>query len=100
MFTVRSKNQVLIRLPEERWLHITEEHAELAGHLFDVLETVDSPETIYEGCRGEFLAVKSIAEGKFLVVIYRELSPTDGFIITAFITKRKGQLERRRKIWP
>jgi len=28
MEIVKSKNNVSIRLPEERWLHITEEHSE------------------------------------------------------------------------
>ncbi len=29
----------------------------------------------------------------------RELSKEDGFVITAFLTRRRRQLERRRKIW-
>jgi len=29
-------------------------------------------------------------------VAYREISPTDGFVITAFITTRLRQIERRR----
>jgi hypothetical protein len=38
--TAKSINGVTIRLPDERWVHITEEHAEMAGYLYDVLETV------------------------------------------------------------
>jgi hypothetical protein len=53
--TVISKNSVSIRLPEERWFHITEEHSEMAGYYFDVLDTVEEPEAIYEGKTGEFL---------------------------------------------
>jgi hypothetical protein len=34
---VISKNNVLIRLPDERWFHITEEHSEMAGYYFEVL---------------------------------------------------------------
>jgi len=95
-----SKNGVPIRLSLERWFHITEEHSEMAGLYFDILETVENPEAIYEGKTGELLAVKELENGKYIVVVYRELSSEDGFIITAFLTRRKRQLERRRKIWP
>jgi hypothetical protein len=37
---------------------------------------------------------------KYLVVVYREVSKTDGFVITAFLTKRKRQFERRHRLWP
>jgi len=99
MDIVRSKNGVPIRLTEERWFHITEEHSELAGYYFEVLETVEEPEAIYEGKAGECIAVKEAERGKYIVVIYRELSKENGFVITAFLTRRRKQLERRRKIW-
>ena len=53
MNVVKSKNGVPIRLTEERWIHITEEHSEMAGYYFEVLETVEEPEAIYEGKMGE-----------------------------------------------
>jgi len=96
---IKSKNNVPIRLTEERWFHITEEHSEMAGYYFEVLETVEEPEAIYEGKTGELLAVREVENGKNIVVVYRELSKEDGFVITAFLTKRKKQFERRRKIW-
>ncbi|MBE0517562.1 MAG: hypothetical protein IBX41_09325 [Methanophagales archaeon] len=99
MDAARSKNDVLIRLTEERWFHITEEHSELAGYYFDVLETVEEPEAIYEGKTGECIAVREIEKGKYIMVIYKELSKEDGFVITAFLTRRRRQLERRREIW-
>ena len=99
MDVVKSKNGVPIRLTEERWIHITEEHSEMAGYYFEVLETVKEPEAIYEGKMGECIAVREIEKGKYIVVVYRELSKEDGFVITAFLTRRKKQLERRRKIW-
>jgi len=49
MDVVKSKNDVPIRLTEERWFHITEEHSEMAGYYFEVLEAVEEPEAIYEG---------------------------------------------------
>jgi len=36
--------------------------------------------------------------GKWLVAAYRELGD-DGFVITAFLTRRKAALERRRQLW-
>jgi hypothetical protein len=99
MNVVKSKNNVSIRLPEERWFHITEEHSEMAGYYFEVLETVEEPEALYEGTAGERIAVREIEKGKYTAVVYRELSEEDGFVITAFLTRRRRQLERRRKIW-
>jgi hypothetical protein len=49
MEVVLSKNGVPIRLTDERWLHITEEHSEMAGYYFEALEIVKAPEAIYEG---------------------------------------------------
>lgn len=37
---VLSKNGILIRLTNERWAHIAEEHCELEGMRLEVLETV------------------------------------------------------------
>ena len=99
MDIVKSKNNVSIRLTEERWFHITEEHSEMAGYYFEVLETVEEPEVIFEGKEGERIAVREVEKGKYVVVVYRELSKEDVFVITAFLTRRKKQLERRRKIW-
>ena len=100
MDIVRSKNNVPIRLSEERWFHITEEHSEMAGYYYEVLESLEGPDAIYEGGADEFLAVKELEKGKYIVVVYKEVSKDYGFIITAFLTRRKRQLERRRRIWP
>ena len=56
----RSKNDVPIRLTEERWLHITEEHSEMAGYYFDVLETVEASDAIYKGKAGECIVVREL----------------------------------------
>jgi len=96
---VLSQNSIPVRLNDERWAHITEEHCELAGLREEVLETINSPEKIYAGKHGELLAVREISEGKHLVVVYRE-SDNDGFIITAFLTRKLSSLERRKQIWP
>ena len=94
-----SRNNVPIRLPDERWLHIIESHSEMAGFYADVLETVEDPDAIYKGRSDELLASREMQTNKYLVVVYKEVSKEDGFVITAFISKRKSQLERRSKIW-
>jgi hypothetical protein len=97
--TVISKNGVPIRLTDERWIHIAEEHAELAGYRLEVLVTIRDPERIVAGNAGELLATRTQQDGKLLVVVYRELV-SDGFVITAFLTRRPASLNRRRQIWP
>ena len=96
---VTSKNGAAIRLTDERWSHITEEHAELAGFKRDVLETVSDPERILAGGAGELLALKQQTDGKTLVAVYRE-AVNDGFLITAFLTRREASLNRRKQLWP
>ncbi len=94
---VVSKNGVPIRLTDERWTHIAEEHGELADLRSAVLETVSQPERILLGGDGEHLAVRELETGKHLV--YQEHGD-DGFIITVFVTRRLGSLSKRRQLWP
>ena len=96
---VISKNGITIRLTDERWAHITEEHCELAGLRSDVLETVLQPERILTGADGELIAVREIGQGKHLIVVYREHTD-DGFVITAFMTSKARSLAKRRQLWP
>ncbi|MCX6048796.1 MAG: hypothetical protein NT075_27155 [Chloroflexi bacterium] len=97
--TVISKHDITIRLTDERWAHIIEEHAELAELQATVLAAVETPTHIFAGNAGELMATQEIELGKWLVVVYREID-RDGFIITAFLTRRRRQLERRKQIWP
>jgi hypothetical protein len=98
MTSVISRNGLPIRLTDERWAHIVTEHGELVGMEVQVLDTVANPHRILAGGAGELLAVCEVEVGKWLVVVYREL-PDDGFIITAFLTKRTRSLDRRRILW-
>jgi len=98
--TVRSRAGVPIRLTDERWAHIVEEHAELAGLREEVLETIAECDRVLAGSEGELLAVRMVREDKALVVVFRESTPADGFIITAFLTKRLDRLSGRRQVWP
>lgn len=78
---------------------ITEEHCELAGLRSKVLETISRPERIFLGGEGELMAVRELEQEKHLVVVYREQTD-DGFIITAFVTRRERSLSKRRQVWP
>ena len=65
----------------------------------EVLEAISSPVRIVEGGEGELLAVRDLELGKYIVVVYREVA-SDGFVITAFLTRRIGGLRRRKQLWP
>jgi hypothetical protein len=90
---------IIIRFEEERWTHIVTEHPEVEPYQSAILSTIENPERIFQGGIDEKLAVKSIEEGKWLVVVYRELEQ-DGYVITAFLTRRWRSLNRRRVLWP
>ncbi|MBN1866702.1 hypothetical protein JW916_05375 [Candidatus Sumerlaeota bacterium] len=92
MDIARSVNGVPIRLTYERWYHIIENHDELVSRFHDVLETVENPEIVVRGNGGAFKAARNIGKRQWLVAVYREVSKTDGFVITAYIldTKPKG----------
>lgn len=96
---VISVNQVPIRLTDERWGHIMGEHGELAGMEIEVLETITNPDRVLAGNAGELLAIREVDMGKWLVVVYRETT-ADGFVITAFLTRRYRSLDRRNQLWP
>jgi hypothetical protein len=95
--TVYSINKVPIRLTYKRLYHITENHDDLASYFYDVLETIEKPEFVLRGNSGSFKATKNVGNKKWMVVIYKELSRRDGFVITAYFleTKPKGEV-----LWP
>lgn len=96
-----SVNNIPVRLPSERWEHIVENHNDMAGYYYDVLEAVTTPTWIVEGDgKDEFWAVKLISDRKAFLVIYKESKAnSDGFVITAFITTKIKKLLKRRIIW-
>jgi hypothetical protein len=95
-----SINNVPIRLTDERWTHIVENHDDLAGYYFNVLETVTDPDWVFEGGKDEFWAAKLISGKKALLVIYKEIAKQkDGFILTAFFTTKIKKLMGRKTLW-
>ena len=101
MDQVSSVNDVPIRLPEERWNHIREQHGELASYRADILETVASPDRVVAGSRGERLALREVEPNKQLIVVYRAFEEEeDGFVITAYLTRRLTTIDQRKQLWP
>lgn len=96
-----SINNHEIRLTNERWFHITEGHSEIAGYFFEILETLENPDFVYEGNNQELLAVKLISENKFLIVVYKELNNDnkDGFVITSFLSSKINYLKNKKLLW-
>lgn len=91
----------------ERWLHVIHHHRELEHFQSQVLLTVSDPERLYispTGVKPNYAAVKAFNElakaglAGNLAVHYREVSPSDGFILTAMVMSDE-RLERRFKLW-
>ena len=95
-----SRSGVPIRLTDERWAHIIEEHGELSALREETIQAISNADRVLRGGAGELLAVRMLAADKAMVVVYRETGPDDGFIITAFVTRRLKSLDRREQIWP
>ena len=95
---IKSVNGVPIRLTDERWVHIIENHDDMAGHRDDVIAVLEEPQYVIKGYEGALVALMRVEGKRFLAVIYKELSQTDGFIITAYFTS-KLKLEREVILW-
>ena len=85
--------------PTSDGLILSRNRSKLAGLRLDVLGTVAVPDRIFAGGDEALLAVRELEVGKYIVVVYREV-PGDGFVITAFLTRRVRRLERRKQLWP
>lgn len=81
MDTAYSVNGVPIRLTHERWFHIIENHDDLASYFYEVLDTIEKPTFVFRGNKGTLKATKNMGKKRWLVVIYREISKKDGFVI-------------------
>ena len=77
----RSYSGVPIRVPAERWEHISQNHPEMAGYLYDLIAAIESPDEVRAGTNGAQIAIKKVEPGKMLAVVYREISREDGFVI-------------------
>jgi hypothetical protein len=95
--TVNSINNVPIRLTEERWEHILDGHEEFSYNEMDtILDAVENPEYILQGYQGTLVAVIVLGKSGYLHVVYKEVSASDGFIITAGI---RPSMNKKKILW-
>jgi len=101
MDTAISKNGILIRLTSERWKHITMGHPEIADYYYEILETIEIPEIIYEGNNDAKIAIKKFQDkfSTFVVVVYKETSIDDGFVITAYFSNKEQEFKKKKIVW-
>jgi hypothetical protein len=77
-------------------LHIVENHDDLAGYYDDVMRVLEDPDLIITGYRGSLIAVRGYGRNRYLMVVYRELTSSDGFVITAYFA---SEVDRRKAVW-
>ena len=54
---------------------------------------MENPDFVVRGNQGALKAAKNVGKNKWLVVVYREVTKTDGFIITAYFVDKKPRGE-------
>jgi len=91
-----SVNGVPIRFTEERWEHIVSNKPYMAAYYERILDAIEKPTFVLRGYAGSLVAILNMGRRRYLHVVYKEVSPEDGFIITAFITRKYN---RRMIVW-
>jgi len=88
-------------MTSERWLHISMGHPEIASFYFEIFETIEQPDCVYEGTDGELLAIRSFKDlhNKYIVAIYKEINNNDGSIITSYLSNKPNELLKRKVLW-
>jgi len=92
-----------IRFSKRVLHHIVTRHPEAKAHTHKIVETVQNPDMLVKGARGELKALRFYPDlhigPKHLVVVYRELHK-EKVIITAYFTsnvaKVKGEITWRK----
>ena len=103
--TTKSKGMATIRLTTKQWEHIITARPELGSFMKEVLKTVEDPDDVLEPLhrtKPQLLAIKRVSKLAYvglsqnLVVVYRQTSLHEGFIITAFSIsdRRKSRMYR------
>jgi hypothetical protein len=85
---IHSLTGATIRLPRERWNHITKEHPTLYGHQAELIDALQHPDgnVIYRDSDFSLRAFKWWPHAlRHIVVVYRE-SDGCGFIITCYLS--------------
>ena len=99
----KSKNDVSVRLTNERWTHIITSHTDMKNNKDLVLKTVKEPDMILKGVNEELRAVRFFLKThlwpKYVMTAYKELNDGAGFIITAYKTSKIDKIVKRGVIW-
>ena len=91
-----SINGVPIRLTEERWLHIVENKPYMYSYDETLLHAIEKPMCILRGYNGSLIAILSLSRDNYLHVVYKEVSQEDGFVVTAYVSRKYN---RNTMIW-
>ena len=104
---VKSRSGAQIRLTERQWKHIITARPQLEDFQDEILKTIEDPDEVYAPpprvrpqlhALKKFRLLRNVGLNENLVVVYREISPREGFIITAFPI---SDIRRRRihRLW-
>ncbi len=72
---------VPIRLTDERWVHIVENHDEMAGYYEDVLAVIEDPEYVLRGHGGSLIAARGYGKARYLMEFTESFQPTTDFLL-------------------
>lgn len=100
MIIVKSAQGVPIRVNHERLEHICERHPEMHGHDELIMKAIGEPDFVQEGDFGAKIGVKKVLgewPSKYIIAIYKEVSPDDGFLLTSYFTRKPA--EWRNVLW-
>jgi hypothetical protein len=73
----------------------------MADYYYEIFETVENPQAIYEGTNDGLIALSHQIEliKKFIVVIYKETSDEDGFVVTAYLSNKVKNIQNKKLLW-
>ena len=76
-------------------------HPEIADYYYEILDTIETPNIIYEGNNDAKIAITKLQESftKFIVVIYKEINVKDGFVITAYFSSKEQEFKNKKVLW-
>ena len=100
MIIVKSVHGVPIRVTHERIEHIGSRHPEMQEHDELMIQAIGEPDFVQEGDFGIRMGVRKVPgerPSKYIVAIYKEVSPDDGFLLTSYFTRRPA--EWRKILW-
>lgn len=86
--TLAEWKSISFRLTDERWEHVVSNKPYMERYYDKVLEAIENPTWILRGYAGTLVAVLPIAKRNYLHVVYQEVSQDDGFVITAFVSRK------------